>query len=70
MELCMLKWIQNFKEASAQTQFYYLNWIIYGLVIIMTTVYCYARLDFVRSYPTGHEVKLPQSPVKLDTKNT
>ena len=65
----MLKWIQNFRKASAQTQFFFLNCIVYGMAIIVTAIYCYVRLDYVRSYPTGNEAKQPQSPVKLD-KNT
>lgn len=47
----MLKWL--FKS-GLRTQFFYLNWGIYALALILTTVYCYARLDFVRSgsHPT------------------
>jgi hypothetical protein len=62
----MLNYIKNFCNASAQTQFFVLNWIVYGLAIIITACYCYARLDFVRSYPTGPTTKQHQSPVKIE----
>lgn len=46
----MLKWIEDFKNANSKTKSFVLNCIIYSLVIIVTSIYCYARLDFVRSY--------------------
>lgn len=46
----MLKWLREYDEASPQTKYFVLNSLVYGLAIIITTVYCYARLDFVRSY--------------------
>lgn len=55
----MLKWIEQFKESSFQTKFFIFNWVIYGVVIVYTTVYCYGRLDFVRSYkvpPSKQEI--------------
>ncbi|MBA3816592.1 MAG: hypothetical protein H0X29_08760 [Parachlamydiaceae bacterium] len=48
----MFKWFEQYQAASKQTKYFILNWIIYGLAIIITTVYCYGRLDFVRSYKT------------------
>lgn len=48
----MFKWLKAYNEASSQTKFFVLNWLVYGLAILITTVYCYARLDFVRSYRT------------------
>lgn len=48
----MFKWLRDYNNASAQTKVFVLNWLVYGLAIILTTVYCYARLDFVRSYKT------------------
>lgn len=48
----MFRWIQQFFNASSQTKYFALNWAIYGILIILTTVYCYARLDYVRSYKT------------------
>lgn len=53
------KWFEEYNESTPQTKYFILNWIIYGLAIIITTVYCYARLDFVRSYqsPTVTETQ-------------
>jgi hypothetical protein len=48
----MFKWLRDYNNASGQTKVFILNWLVYGLAIILTTVYCYARLDFVRSYKT------------------
>lgn len=45
----MFKWIRAFKEADRKTQYFALNWLLYTLAIVVTTLYCYARLDFVRS---------------------
>lgn len=46
----MIKWLREYSEANPQTKYFVLNGLIYGLAIIITTVYCYGRLDFVRSY--------------------
>jgi len=46
----MLQWIQNFRNASPQTKFFIFNWVVYGFMIVATMIYCYARLDYVRSY--------------------
>lgn len=46
----MFKWIEDYKNASSKTKSFVLNCIIYSLVIIVSVIYCYARLDFVRSY--------------------
>jgi hypothetical protein len=46
----MLQWIKKFRNASGQTKFFVFNWVIYGIALVATTVYCYARLDYVRSY--------------------
>lgn len=48
----MFQWYRQFKNANSETKWFILNWAVYGLAIIITTVYCYARLDFVRSYKT------------------
>lgn len=48
----MFTWIKEYYEASSQTKYFIWNWIIYGIAIIASTVYCYGRLDYVRSYKT------------------
>lgn len=50
----MIKWLKQYYEASPQTKFFILNWVIYGVAIIITTIYCYARLEFVRSDREAH----------------
>lgn len=56
----MIRWIKEYNEASSQTKFFVLNGLVYGLAIIITSVYCYGRLDFVRSYPSPGPLKTEQ----------
>lgn len=58
----MLSWIRQFREANAQTKYFILNWILYGLAIILTTLYCYGRLDYVRSYRTTPSESSAEAP--------
>lgn len=51
-EVKMFQWLREYDGSTAQTKYFVLNGLVYGLAIIITTVYCYGRLDFVRSYPT------------------
>ena len=39
-------------NAPRKIKYFYLTWLVYGLALIVTTLYCYARLDYVRSYQT------------------
>lgn len=57
----MIQWLMQFKSASRETKWFVLNWLLYGVLIIATTVYCYARLDYVRSYKKidRNQVKTP-----------
>jgi hypothetical protein len=57
----MFKWIDQYNEATPQTKFFILNWVVYGLAIVITTIYCYARLDFVRSYQTPSTIETKQT---------
>lgn len=56
----MFRWLKLYNDASAQTKVFVLNWLVYGLAILITTVYCYARLDFVRSYRTPAVIEAQQ----------
>lgn len=59
----MLTWIKQFRSANRQTQYFVLNWLLYGVAIVLTTVYCYGRLDYVRSYrstPAESDVEAPK----------
>lgn len=45
----MIAWIRAFREADPKTKSFIFNWAIYGIAIIVTTIYCYGRLDFDRT---------------------
>jgi len=53
----MIRWFHRYYEASRQTKFFIWNWAIYGIALLITTIYCYGRLDFVRSYPAPSTVQ-------------
>lgn len=44
--------VSELKEASSHTVMFILNAAAYTLLVVLTAIYCYARLDFVRSYDT------------------
>lgn len=46
-----MKWWDEYKESTKQTKYFILTWVFYGLIIILSCFYSYARLDYVRSYP-------------------
>lgn len=48
----MFRWILQYRHAKPQTRYFILNWAFYGVLIVASTIYCYARLDYVRSYRT------------------
>lgn len=49
----MLKWWRQYQQASSATKVFILITLTFGLSIVITTIYCYARLDYVRSYKTA-----------------
>lgn len=51
----MFNWIRRFWATDANTKNFILNWILYGLMIIASTIYVYARLDYVRSAPKAKQ---------------
>lgn len=51
----MFKWIKQFKEADSHTRYFIFNWALYGFMIIVSTIYVYARLNYVRSTPPQNE---------------
>lgn len=53
----MITWLKRYNEANSQTKYFILNGLVYGLAVIITTVYCYGRLDFVRSYQAPATIK-------------
>ena len=49
----MLKWLTQYRRAHPQTQYFIMMFLFYGVMLIASTIYCYARLDYVRSYKTS-----------------
>jgi len=70
----MFKWLTKYNKSTSQTKYFTLNAIVYGLAILITSVYCYARLDFVRSYRTPVTEVKPNETLKqkktVDAKST
>lgn len=56
-----LTWLKEFYAADYQTKMFMLTHFIYGLVILATTLYCYGRLDYVRSYRTAEKAAVQES---------
>lgn len=52
----MFKWIESFKNADKGTKAFVFNCFVYGFIIVASTIYCYSRLDFVR---TGTQTQTP-----------
>ncbi|CCB86642.1 MULTISPECIES: hypothetical protein [Parachlamydia] len=52
-------WIMQFKNATRQTQYFILTWVIYMIAIIASTLYAYGRLEFVKSddYQSSESIK-------------
>jgi hypothetical protein len=50
--------ISQFVYSGRETKWYFLNHFVYGLLIILSTIYCYLRLDYVRSYKTNDKVQV------------
>jgi hypothetical protein len=46
----MFKWLEKY-GFEAHTRYFLFNWILYGIMVILSFVYVYARLDYVRSGP-------------------
>lgn len=46
----MLKWIEDFKNANTKTKNFILITVIFSAVLILSSVYCYMRLESVKSF--------------------
>ena len=53
----MFKWIKDFKESSPATKNAIISTLIWAVPVVLMTIYCYARLDFVRSYDTSKPIE-------------
>lgn len=60
----MLKWITEFKEASLQTKLFVLNWFTYGLALILSTVYCYGRIEQIHQAQKAQAAAFQQKTLK------
>lgn len=49
--------IEKVLKYKGPTRWFIFNWVIYFILMLVTTVYCYARLDYVRSQPPKENVK-------------
>jgi len=49
----MSSWIKQFNAASRDTKLLIVTLALFSFGIVFTTLYCYARLDYVRSYKTA-----------------
>lgn len=41
--------VHQFIGSSRETKWFILNWTFYMFLIVATTIFCYLRLDYVRS---------------------
>lgn len=48
---------EKIRSMSPKTRWFAFNWFIYFLALIVTALYCYARLDFARTQPPVEHVK-------------
>jgi len=48
----MFQWVKSFRESSSETKNAIFALLFWALPVILTAIFCYARLDFVRSYET------------------
>lgn len=52
-----MRFLHFLRNTDNKTRWFYFQWFMYMLVIVLSTVYVYARLDFVRSGPSKTEYK-------------
>lgn len=45
------------RRISPKTRWFIFNWAIYFLLMLVTTIYAYGRLDFVRTKNISENVK-------------
>ena len=49
--------LERLRKMNSKTRWFVFNWVIYFLCMIATTLYCYGRLDFVRTKNLSEHVK-------------
>lgn len=58
----MREWIEQFKSSSRETKWFIFNWAVYGLLTILSFVYCYWRIVYLHPYekpPKAQELPKP-----------
>lgn len=45
----MLKWIQQYRKADRETKWFIITTVLFGLAIILSTLYAYGRLEVAHS---------------------
>ena len=53
----MFQWIKKFKESTPLTKNAVIALLIWAIPVVLMTVYCYVRLDFVRSYDNTEQTE-------------
>lgn len=44
----MYNWITSFKKATTESKLFFLTLFIFGFPLVLTTIYCYERIQAVR----------------------
>ncbi len=53
----MFKWLRQYRNASRHTKYFILTWLVFGLCIVATTIYCYARLVPIKKIESASTLK-------------
>ena len=48
---------EKIKSINAHTRWFIFQWAVYFILMLLTTLYVYARLEFVRTKPLEENVK-------------
>lgn len=48
---------EKIRSINPHTRWFIFQWAVYFILMLLTTVYVYARLDFVRTKPLEENVK-------------
>lgn len=60
----MIQWMIKFQEARPQTKYFILTWFVFGLALVLSTLFVYGRLDYVRSDKALQQNQYTTSPPK------
>jgi Na+/melibiose symporter-like transporter len=57
-----IAWFRKFQSAKPQTKFFIMNWTFYFILMLVTTLWCYARIEYVhqaRQQPQQQTENIP-----------